>query len=272
MKEQAHGAPTELDLASLTGLISEVADLDEFRKSAWTSLPVASDYWRAPMESSHLTARMKELVLLGMHASATSLNTDGVERHIRRAVAAGATAEEIIDVLITIVALANHALYFSVPILQEELRKRGDDADGTDEFDPDFEAAKQAFIESRGFWNSDREAIARLMPEYYQALDAVSTESWNNGKLTTKEREFVCIGIDCTVTHNYEPGLRRHIRNALDLGATQGEILEIFQLAGLLGLESYILGAKILFGHETPSTTVDRAVDRDLCRLTGCEQ
>jgi alkylhydroperoxidase/carboxymuconolactone decarboxylase family protein YurZ len=183
-----------------------------------------------------------------MHASATSLNVDAAERHIKRAREAGATAGEILDVLITIVALANHALYFSVPILQDELKRRGDDA-GMAEFDPAFEEAKQAFIESRGFWNSDREAIARLMPEYYKALDAVSTESWNNGKLSTKEREFVCIGIDCTVTHNYEPGLRRHIRNALDLGATRGEILEIFQLSGLLGLESYILGAKALFGR-----------------------
>ncbi|WPU09512.1 carboxymuconolactone decarboxylase family protein [Pseudarthrobacter oxydans] len=241
-------APSTLDLASLADVISEIADLDAFREAAGTSLAVASDYWRAPMESSHLSPRMKELVLLAMHASATSLNVDAAERHIKRAREAGATAGEILDVLITIVALANHALYFSVPILQDELKRRGDDA-GMAEFDPAFEEAKQAFIESRGFWNSDREAIARLMPEYYKALDAVSTESWNNGKLSTKEREFVCIGIDCTVTHNYEPGLRRHIRNALDLGATRGEILEIFQLSGLLGLESYILGAKALFGR-----------------------
>jgi alkylhydroperoxidase/carboxymuconolactone decarboxylase family protein YurZ len=185
-----------------------------------------------------------------MHASATSLNVEAVERHIKRATAAGATPEEIVDVLITIVALANHALYFSVPILQEELARRGQDSDGAVGFDAAFEEAKRAFIESRGFWNSDREAIARLMPAYYQALDAVSTESWNNGPLTSKEREFICIGIDCTVTHNYEPGLRRHIRNALDLGATRDEILEIFQLAGLLGLEGYVLGAKYLFGRQ----------------------
>jgi alkylhydroperoxidase/carboxymuconolactone decarboxylase family protein YurZ len=245
-----------LDFASLADVVSEVADLDAFRKSAWTSWTVAADYWRAPMEGSHLTPRVKELVLLAMHASATSLNVEAVERHIRRATAAGATAEDIIDVLVTIVALANHALYFSVPILQEELARRGDDGEAN-EFDAAFEEAKQAFIESRGFWNSDREAIARLMPAYYQALDAVSTESWNNGPLSSKEREFVCIGIDCTVTHNYEPGLRRHIRNALDLGASRGEIHEIFQLAGLLGLESYILGAKFLFGRELPVPVLD---------------
>ena len=240
---------TAADFASLASVISEVADLEAFREEALSSFGVASDYWRAPMESPHLPPRLKELVLLAMHASVTSLNAEAVERHIKRARAAGATPGEIIDVLITIVAVANHALYFSVPILQDELGKRGDHAEGLTELGPTFEEAKRAFIESRGFWNADREAIARLMPEYYQALDAVSTESWGNGPLSTKEREFICIGIDCTVTHNYEPGLRRHIRNALDLGATGDEILEIFQLAGLLGLESYILGAKVLFGR-----------------------
>lgn len=247
MTEHSKSTTTALDFASLPEVISEVADLEAFREVAWTSLDAASDYWRAPMQSPHLTPRMKELVLLGMHASVTSLNVDAVERHIKRALAAGATAGEIIDVLTTIVVLANHALYFSVPILQDELEKRGDEPGGHAELDAAFEKVKQDFIESRGFWNSDREAIARLMPEYYQALDAISTESWKNGQLSTKEREFICIGIDSTVTHNYEPGLRRHIRNALDLGATAGEILEIFQLTGLLGLESYILGAKTLF-------------------------
>ncbi|UKA55187.1 carboxymuconolactone decarboxylase family protein [Arthrobacter sp. FW305-BF8] len=240
---------TVADFASLADVISGVADLDAFRQAAWTSWGVASNYWRAPMESRHLPARMKELVLLAMHASVTSLNAEAVERHIKRARAAGATAGEIIDVLITIVAVANHALYFSIPVLQDELGKRGDQAERLAELDPTLEAAKRAFIKSRGFWNADREAIARLMPEYYDALDAVSTESWDNGPLSTKERAFICIGIDCTVTHKYEPGLRRHIRNALDLGATGDEILEIFQLSGLLGLESYILGAKILSGR-----------------------
>ncbi|HEX3678628.1 MAG TPA: carboxymuconolactone decarboxylase family protein, partial [Galbitalea sp.] len=77
-------------------------------------------------------------------------------------------------------------------------------------------------------------------------------ESWKNGPLSAKEREFICIAIDCTVTHSYEPGLRRHIRNALSHGATREEILQIFQLAALLGLEGYILGARALFTAAGP--------------------
>ena len=238
-----------IDLTSLEDVLAQICDVEQFRAASESSLEAAADFWRAPMVSGHLEPRMKELVLIGMHASVTTLNVQAVKRHVKRALIAGATPAEVVDVLITIVALANHALYFSVPILQEELIAAGLlRGDSETPLDPEYEAAKQAFINARGFWNADRDLIARHMPDYYKALDAVSKESWNNGPLSAKERAFVCIGIDSTVTHNYEPGLRRHIRNALANGASADEILEVLQLSGMIGLESYILGASALFG------------------------
>src|SRR4051812_41374351 len=121
--------------------------------------------------------------------------------------------------------------YFSGPILAEELTTAGIHDSGTATLGPEDEAARRAFIEARGFWNADPDLIARLLPDYYAALDKVSTESWNNGPLSSKDRGFVCIGIDSSVTHNYEPGLRRHIRNALAHGASAGEILEVLRLS-----------------------------------------
>jgi alkylhydroperoxidase/carboxymuconolactone decarboxylase family protein YurZ len=47
----------------------------------------------------------------------------------------------------------------------------------------------------------------------------------------------------------FEPGLAIHIRQALQKGATRKEILEVFQLAALTGLEGYILGAEALFSE-----------------------
>ena len=235
--------------ASLEALLNEICDIDAFRAAGWSSLEAASAFWRAPMTSSHLTPRIKELVLVGMHASVTTMNVDAVERHVKRALAAGATPGEIIDVTITVVAVANHALYFSLPILQQELAAAGKASVSDDQgLDAHYETVKQAFIEARGFWNADRDLIARLVPDYYKALDAVSTQSWNSGPLSPKERAFVCIGIDSTVMHNYEPGLRRHIRNALAHGGSAEEILEVLQLSGMIGLESYIVGARALFG------------------------
>ena len=237
------------DPGALDQVFQAPAVVEQLRKLSATSYAAVEQFWRAPFTATHLTPRMKELILLAMHASATALNRQQIERHVDRALAAGASKEDIIDVLVSIIGLANHALYFSVPILEEELKAAGVEQKALPPADAKFEAAKQDFIAIRGFWNPDREPLARLMPEYFTALTNLSTESWKRGTLERKEREFICIGIDCAVTHTYGPGLRIHIRNALNCGATRDEILEIFQLAALMGVESYVMAAEAMLGN-----------------------
>jgi len=194
---------------------------------------------------------MRELVLVALHATVTTLHGDGVRRHVRRALAAGATPQDVLDVLITIIGAANHALYFAVPVLVRELKAAGHPDAELPPITPEAQAIKDEFVRTRGFWNEQRDVIVRMMPEYFAALNQVSTDSWKNGTLTDKERELVCIAIDCTVTHMFEPGLAIHIRHALQKGASRDEILAVFHLASLTGLEGYILGAEALHGHES---------------------
>jgi alkylhydroperoxidase/carboxymuconolactone decarboxylase family protein YurZ len=186
-----------------------------------------------------------------MHASASALNADAIARQVDRARLAGATERDILDTLITIVGLASHSLYTSVPILLEELESAGIRPECPPPH-PRLQAVKERFIAARGFWNTDRDRIARLIPDFVLALTELSVESSESGQLSQKERELICIGIDCTVNHTFEPGLRLHVRNALGHGATAGEILQVFQLAALLGIEGYILGATALLdaGHQ----------------------
>jgi alkylhydroperoxidase/carboxymuconolactone decarboxylase family protein YurZ len=240
------------DLASFEWLFGSKSIADAARKVSPTSYSAAAEFWRVPLAAPHLSPRMKELILFAMHASATALNNDAIKRQVKRVFAAGGTAEDIVDVLISITALANHSLYSSVPILEEEWAASGRGAGHVPSSSASFEAAKQRFEEIRGFWNSDRDAIARQMPDYFTALTELSIESWCRGPLTRKEREFICIAIDCTVTHSYAPGLRIHIRNAIKEGATCEEILEIFQLAALMGLEGFVLTANAMFGETSP--------------------
>ena len=238
-----------MDMASFDKLFSSPNVVERMKGVSKTSYDTAAQFWRAPMAGKHLTSRQKELIYFAMHASASALNVDAIRRQCKRVLAAGGTEEDIVDVLISIVGLANHALYSSVPVLEDEWTKAGKANEDLPDDNPALAAAKKRFIEIRGFWNSDRDSVARQMPEYFAALSDMSTESWHRGSLTRKEREFICIGIDCTVTHTYEPGLRIHIRNAIREGATKGEILEIFQLAALMGLEGYVLTAEALFGE-----------------------
>ena len=205
-----------------------------------------AQFWQSTQDNPHLSPRMRELVLLAIHGAATSLNPVAIDRHARRARAAGATPAEIVDALVTISTLANHALYASVPILEDELAKAGGAQDLERALPVDFDSVKARFIAIRGFWNPDRDPLARQMPEYFTALTNLSVETWQNGPLSKKEREFLCIAIDCSVTHSYEPGLRLHIRNAIAAGANRDEILAIFQLAAMMGLEGLSLASKAI--------------------------
>src|SRR5439155_1666060 len=123
---------------------------------------------------------------------------------------------EIFDVLITIVAVANHALYTTVPILVEEMEAAGITSDLLSLEEREFQVSKEEFIVFRGFWNPACEQFAWMMFDYYRVLSKMFMELWKSGAFIVKDREFVCIGIDCMVTHVYKPGLRCYIRAALN--------------------------------------------------------
>jgi alkylhydroperoxidase/carboxymuconolactone decarboxylase family protein YurZ len=241
--------PQDFRPGDFAALFSAAEVAEKMRLVAPECYDAVSEFWRVPLEAVHLSARMKELILFGMHASAASLNVDSMRRHIDRALAAGATHADLSDVLVSIVALANHSVYTSVPILQQELQAAGIASARSEGPSPSFAAAKERFIKIRQFWNPDRDPLAEMMPQYFSVLTDLSVSSWQHGPLTRKEREFICIGIDCTVAHTYGPGLRIHIRNALAEGATEGEILEIFQLAAMMGVDAYVLSAEAFFSQ-----------------------
>jgi len=67
-----------------------------------------------------------------------------------------------------------------------------------------------------------------------------------SGVLDAKTIEFLSIAVDASCTHMYGPGVRRHIRKALDLGATPEEINAVLQCVSVLGIHTMSLGAPIL--------------------------
>jgi alkylhydroperoxidase/carboxymuconolactone decarboxylase family protein YurZ len=204
-------------------------------------------FWASVYAGPHLSLRMKELVMVALHGSSSSLNKDALGRHIQRALAAGASETDVLDVLTTIIPLANHPLYIGIPVLQDELRKAGREAEAVvPPMGPEAQAIKDDFVSRRGYWTAMRDTIGALMPTYFKGFIAACMEPWETGSLTGAERELMYIAIDTSITHTYEPGMRMHIQNALRYGATPDQIMEVFQLAALLGTEGYVLGLQAL--------------------------
>jgi alkylhydroperoxidase/carboxymuconolactone decarboxylase family protein YurZ len=91
--------------------------------------------------------------------------------------------------------------------------------------------------------------IKRMMeldPELFKRYTDFSSLPFKQGPLPPKVKEFILIALDASVTHMFEPGLRAHMRRALELGATKEELLEVCELVALIGIHGSTLGISVL--------------------------
>lgn len=97
-----------------------------------------------------------------------------------------------------------------------------------------------------GNWNPAWDALAELDPAWTEKFVTMGTHPFTSGVLDPKTWELIAIAVDASCTHLYAPGVRRHIRKALELGATREEIAAVLQLTSVLGIHTMSLGAPIL--------------------------
>jgi alkylhydroperoxidase/carboxymuconolactone decarboxylase family protein YurZ len=58
------------------------------------------------------------------------------------------------------------------------------------------------------------------------------------GGIEPKLAELLSIAFDASIRHMYAPGTRRHIRNALALGATPAEVMGVLQICVAQGAQA----------------------------------
>ena len=97
-----------------------------------------------------------------------------------------------------------------------------------------------------GSWNPMWDQLADWDPEWTEQFMTMATTPMRRGVFTPQFVELLSIAIDAACTHMYSPGVRRHIRAALDLGVTREEILTVLELVSVLGIHACNLGAPLL--------------------------
>ncbi|WP_131741288.1 carboxymuconolactone decarboxylase family protein [Actinomadura roseirufa] len=89
-------------------------------------------------------------------------------------------------------------------------------------------------------------ALRDADPEFYAACAELADAPGRHGALDARTRALVALAVDAAVTHLHEPGIRRHVRGALEHGATREEIMETFQLVAVLGIHAASTGFPLL--------------------------
>lgn len=101
-------------------------------------------------------------------------------------------------------------------------------------------------LRALGQWNEAWQPFYDLDPAWTERFMAMGTQPMLSGVLDPKVIEFIAIAVDASCTHLYAPGVRRHVRRALELGATAEEITAVLQLTSVLGIHTMSVGAPIL--------------------------
>lgn len=101
-------------------------------------------------------------------------------------------------------------------------------------------------LRATGNWNPNWEPFATLDPDWTEKFMAMAMHPAMSGVIEPKVWEFIAIAVDASCTHMYAPGVRRHIRRALELGATREEITAVLQGVSVLGIHASSMGAPIL--------------------------
>ena len=198
-----------------------------------------------PWRKNHLDDKVKEFIYIAIDANATHMYLPGVRQHIQAALRLGATPQEIMEVLELTATLGIHAMNIGVPILTEVLVEKGLRT-GPAPLTEEQEQIKAEFTKTRGYWHTFWDEILELDPEMFTAYTEFSSVPWRTGTLEPKVKEFVYIAFDTAATHLYTKGLKLHIENAIDHGATAQEILEVMEIASVLGIHGVTAAAPIL--------------------------
>jgi alkylhydroperoxidase/carboxymuconolactone decarboxylase family protein YurZ len=201
-------------------------------------LKMSDDPWTGGI----LPRKDVELISIAVNAACTNLSAGGTRRHIRGALEAGATREEILMILKIASLLSIHTCSLGAPILLEEAK-----AAAVKQM-PKEPAATPVCdkMKAAGQWNTAWDEFFEIAPAWTEAIIAASLPVYASGVLSPKLAELLSIAVDASITHMYAPGTRRHIQAALKLGATMEEIMEVLKICVSHGMQASNLGVPIL--------------------------
>ena len=195
-----------------------------------------------PWQDGVLSRKLAELIGVALNAACTNLNPQGTRRHIRRALDAGATRDEILFVLKCASVMSIHSCSLGAPILLEEAKAAGVQPAPRDA----VETPACDKMKAVGQWNEAWNPFLELDPGWTDAFMATGAGIYGSGVMSAKDTELLSIAFDASFTHMYAPGTRRHIRNALKEGASMEEIMDVLKLCVAQGVQACNMGVPIL--------------------------
>lgn len=197
-----------------------------------------------PWTDGVLPPKTVELIAIALNAACTGLNATAVRRHVRAALDAGASRDEILTALKMAAFLSIHSCSLGAPILLEEA-----EAAGLEPPNPSAQGAPTPTVDrtrAAGLWNEAWDPFFELDPAWTEQFMGAGIGVYAGGTISPKLAELMSIALDASYTHMYAPGTRRHVKAALQHGATMEEVMEVLKLCVCNGVQALNVGVPIL--------------------------
>ena len=205
---------------------------------------------RNPWTEGILETKFIELVCIVLNSAHTNLNPDGTRRHVRAALASGASREEILFVLKVASVMAIQSFMFGSPILLEEASLGSLESEGKTRAKRLREAGGAGpaveKMKAIGKWSEEWDSLLFFSPVWTEQYMAAVIDLYTVGVFPAKQVELLCLAFDASYTNMYGPGARHHMKSAMTAGATLEEIVEVLKLCVIEGVRACNLGVSIL--------------------------
>ncbi|HEY2398717.1 MAG TPA: hypothetical protein VGI23_00105 [Steroidobacteraceae bacterium] len=188
------------------------------------------------VEGTALARHDRALIGMGLAAAVTSLNSHAIDESLRECFAAGATPQQIQEVVSVVSGLGVHSLMATAAVIVARAREAGHEIGG-----PLSEAESELWKSRVGndpFW-AQMEAelpdflrsLLSLSGAQFQAFFDYCGVPWKNGVVRPLVKELLAMACDANPSHVFLPGFRLHLRNAIKLGAGRAAVNEALALA-----------------------------------------
>lgn len=220
--------PPELDAAPAPALAG--VTVAELRGQAESALEGVAD-------GDPLDPRTAALIEFALRATINTLDGAGTRELADRALDAGATAEQLQEVLSLIAGLGMHSWMEGSRHLAAALRERGE-GELDSPLDPERAALWERHVGDDAFWASFEDevpgfldALLRLSPAAFEAFFSFCAIPWASATVPARTKELIALASDALPSHRFGPGFRVHLRGALKTGAGRLQIIETLDLA-----------------------------------------
>ncbi len=194
-------------------------------------------------ERGSLSPKTRELIYVATNCSPTHFFERGVRQHARFAREFGASLEELIAVAMIVSTVGIQTYLLGAAALEELVPG----ALSSSDHETYAKTVHKKHLQLLGAALPEVDAAISVDPAFYDVwLNFATAAVGTDGPLSRKNSHLIALAAYAMCTQLSGPGVRQHMRAALDSGATPNEVMDVCKLITSMGVHAVVLPVPVM--------------------------